>query len=76
MERVAANVHAGDGLCDFGHVTCNTFTTRASDFVMGVGFQRRRVWPIGGIGTVTIQTKNVGWLTQISLVGRSVNVMA
>ena len=36
LKRVAAHIHIGDGLLDFGHMTSDALTTLTARFVMRV----------------------------------------
>ena len=47
LEGVTAHIDIGDRLLDFGHVAGYTLTACARRIMMGVRFDRSRMWAIG-----------------------------
>ena len=55
LERVAADVHVGDGLLDLRHMATHALISGRTGFVMRVSFDGGGVGPVGRRGTVTGQ---------------------
>ena len=75
-ERVAADVHVGDGLLDLRHVAGHAFAARAAALVMRVILERGRVRAVRRAGTMARRAQLRDGLDQVRVVRRAVNVVA
>jgi hypothetical protein len=76
MERVAPDIHVGDCLFNFRHVTGDTFTSRAADLVVRMLLDTRSVGSVLRVRSVTGQAYFIDRLTQDRVVLASKGIVA
>ena len=76
VERVASDIHIGDGLLDLWHVAGNALTAGAPNRVMGMLLDRRGMRPILSVWPVTCQAHSARGLSQHGVILRTVRIVA
>src|SRR5260370_5814829 len=74
-KRVAADVHAGDGLLDLGHVAFHAFVAGAAGLVVRVLLDRGGARTIRRLWAVALQTQHASRLQQVRVVLCTVHIM-
>src|SRR5260370_39255597 len=73
---MAANVHARNGLLDFGHVAVDALAAGAAHLMMRVLLDGGGTRAVGRTRTVTIEAQDIDGLEQVGIVFSSVHIGA
>jgi hypothetical protein len=75
-ERMATNVHTGNGLLDFGHVAADALAAGAAHLMVSVLLDGGRARAVGRTRAVAIEAQNIDGLEQVGVVSGSVHIVA
>src|SRR5260370_8965218 len=73
---MAANVHARNGLLDFGHVAVDALAAGAAHLMMRVLLDGGGTGAVGRTRTVTIEAQDIDGLEQVGIVFSSGHIVA